>query len=63
MIIKPHKLRNGDKGIIMGWVNQPTYRGNTIEKIDGELIMTDKNGFKTKLIDMEFSHFAKYDIC
>ena len=62
MEIKANELKNGDKGIITHWVNQPDYVGNTIEKTNDKVIMTDKNGFKTESVDMRYPHFCKVQL-
>lgn len=62
MEIKANELKNGDKGIITHWVNQPDYVGNTIEITNGKVIMTDKNGFKTENVDMRHPHFCKVQL-
>lgn len=62
MEIKANELKNGDKGIITHWVNQPDYVGNTIEMTDDKVVMTDKNGFKTEQVDMRHPHLCKVQL-
>ena len=62
MEIKANELKNGDKGIITHWVNQPDYVGNTIEMKNNELIMSDKNGIETKNVDMRYPHYCKVQL-
>jgi hypothetical protein len=62
MEIKANKLKNGNRGIITHWVNQPDYVGNTIEMSNNKVIMTDKNGFKTENVDMRYPHYCKVQL-
>ncbi len=62
-IITPNDLNNGDIGIITHWVNQPDYIGNTIKKINNNIIMIDKiSNMETKHIDMRYPHHCKINL-
>lgn len=56
------EIKNGDVGVITHWVNQPSYIGNRIEKLNDEIIMTNKLGYATKLIDKRYPWYCKIQL-
>jgi len=62
MIIRPDNLKEGQEGVIKNWVNQPDYIGCKLRLENSTLIITDKNGFESKHVDMRFPHWCKVEL-
>jgi hypothetical protein len=62
-IVRPDKLKEGEKGIIIQWVNRPEYIGDTIRMENGKLIRTIKEvGIDTEMIDMDYQWWCKVEL-
>lgn len=59
---RPNELNEGEKAIIIMWVNQPDYVGCHIRKENGKLIRTNKNGIDCEYVDMRYPHYCKVNL-
>lgn len=63
MIVTPDKIKEGEKGIIKHWVNQPQYVGDVIRRENGKLIRTTQtNKIDTESVDMRYPWWCKVQL-